>query len=54
MNYTLDKALETAENIIRAIESQEKGEQNEELILKLEATLMCFQFHINTLMRGLK
>ena len=53
MNYTLDQALDTAANLIRAIESQENGEQNETLILKLEATLMCFQHHINQLTKEL-
>ncbi len=48
MDCTLEVALNTAHNLIRAI----KNCQDEEMILKLEATLMCFQFHIKTLTNG--
>jgi hypothetical protein len=48
MDYTLNDALQIAENLISAI----KGCKDEEMTLKLEATLMCFQFHIKTLTNG--
>lgn len=51
MNFNLEDAMTITENLIRAIEKQENGEQNEEMMLKLEATLMCFQHHIKNLMK---
>jgi hypothetical protein len=45
MDYSLNEALDIAENLIRAI----KGCRDDEMILKLEATLMCFQFGIKIL-----
>lgn len=54
MNFNLEDSMVIAENLIRAIEAQEKGEMNENLLLKLEATLMCFQHHIKSLSGDLK
>lgn len=51
MNFNLEDSLQIAENLIRTIEAQENN-GNEEMLLKLEATLKCFQHHILTLTRG--
>lgn len=50
MNYTLEESLTIAENLISAI----KTCKDKDLILKLEATLMCFQFRIKTLSKELQ
>jgi hypothetical protein len=49
MKFNLEESLTIAENLIAAIIHQENGEKNKVLILKLEATLKCFQHHIKTL-----
>jgi len=51
MNYDLENSLVIAEMLIAAIE---KGTESDEMLLKLEATLKCFQFHIKTLTGGLQ
>ena len=52
MNYTLEESLNYSEKLIEFIKTAEK-DNDHEMILKLEATLMCFQFHIKSL-GGLK
>jgi len=54
MNYTLEESLDKAESLINAIKIQQRGENDEDILLKLEAVLMCFQHHINTLTRSSK
>jgi hypothetical protein len=51
MSFSLEESLDYAEQIIKCIE---RNEEDEEMLLKLEATLMCFQFHIKTLTGGLQ
>lgn len=51
MNFSLEESLDYAEQIIKCIE---RNEEDEEMLLKLEATLMCFQFHIKTLTKELQ
>ena len=53
MNYTLEESLDKAESLINDIKIQQRGENDEDILLKLEAVLMCFQKHIKTL-GGLK
>lgn len=47
MKFTLEESLTIMENLIKVIKSN--ADKNEELVLRLEATLKCFQHHVRSL-----